>query len=310
MILILVVALVLAVFRLGSWAGLGTLVPFGFTAILARIRSGPGRPDYRPTLLIAVAGTLLIPFLVAIAINYAIWGYFLDRPRLDHRIAEAVRVETITHVETLSARDGKLTFLGTPVEDIESYLGRPHRPDGDYYELDGRILRALKERRALPTPWPAPSMSAERLLTAYRLLEDSGRLEDGAPGYDNARKLRGILVEATDRDGRRLLFAGVSGGEVSNDHYPYYEFLFADEPAGGPARLLSFQRFYYDVAGMEGIEWPAFFVILAYLLFIPTLVVQTIVAFILWRGRRRRARAADAAGCAASAEANEFDGRG
>lgn len=43
MIVILVVALVLAVFRLGSWDGLGAIVPFGFTAMLARIGSGPGR---------------------------------------------------------------------------------------------------------------------------------------------------------------------------------------------------------------------------------------------------------------------------
>lgn len=83
MIVILVVALVLAVFRLGSWAGLGAIVPFGFTAMLARIGSGPGRADYRPTLLIAAAGTLVIPFLVAIAINRATWGYFLERPGLD-----------------------------------------------------------------------------------------------------------------------------------------------------------------------------------------------------------------------------------
>lgn len=318
MTLILAVALVLAAFRLWSWAGLGALVPFGFTAILARIGSGPGRPDYRPTLGIAAAGTLLIPFVIAIAINYAIWGYFLDRPGLDRRIVEAVRVETITHVEMLPAHDGKLTFLGTPVEHVEPYIATDPKGN-DYHVLEGRILRALMESRVLdpagdgylldgqfypigkepgpqPAPELAPPMPAERLQTAYRLLEDSGRLEEGIPGYHDAKKLRGILIEAIGRDGRRLLFAGVSGGEVANDRYPYYEFLFADDPAGGPPRLLSFQRFYYDIAGMEGIEWPVFFVILAYLLFFPTILVQTIVAFVVWRVRRRKARAADADG--------------
>lgn len=50
--------------------------------------------------------------------------------------------------------------------------------------------------------------------------------------------------------------------------------------------------------------WPPYFVILAYLLFFPTILVQAIVAFVVWRGRRRRARAADAAGGSARSQAD------
>ena len=53
------------------------------------------------------------------------------------------------------------------------------------------------------------------------------------------------------QDGRPLLFLGVRGRQVSNDHYPYYEFLFATNSPGAPPTLLSSQRFYYDVAGIR-----------------------------------------------------------
>ena len=91
------------------------------------------------------------------------------------------------------------------------------------------------------------------------------------------------MVEAQGRDGRPLLFIGVRGGEVSNDHHPYYEFLFSNESSGGNLKLLSSQRFYYDVAGMEGMEWPVFLMVFAFLGLIPTLPVQ---GFLLRRSRR------------------------
>src|SRR5262249_60800422 len=99
-------------------------------------------------------------------------------------------------------------------------------------------------------------MPAEGLDGLYQILEATGRLEGGEPGYSDAKRLGGIAVEALGADGRPLLFVGVQGGEVSNDHHPYYEFLFTTDSPGAPSKLLSFQRFYYDVAGIEGLHWP------------------------------------------------------
>ena len=121
----------------------------------------------------------------------------------------------------------------------------------------------------------------------YQVLDETGRLEAGEAGYPDAKELSGIVVEALGRDGRPQLFVGVRGGEVSNDHHPYYEFLFAIDSPGGHPKLLSSQRFYYDVAGIEGVEWPAFLPFLAFSALIPTLLVQ---GFLLWRGRSRRMR--------------------
>lgn len=286
MMVVLVVAILLAVFRAGSYMGLAGLVPFGITAVLARPASD--LPEYRRALAVGAAGTLLLPFLIAIWINEGLWGYYVSRPALDRRIVEAGRIESVTLVATVPDSLGNPTFSGAPVADVGPFI-QVHPQEGDYYVLEGRILRALEDRRALPSE--AGTMPAERLASLYRVLDETGRIEAGEPGYGDARKLDGVVVEGVGRDGRPLIFVGVRGGEVSNDHHPYYEFLFARDSPDGRPRLLSFQRFYYDVAGIEGAEWPVFFPVLAFLSLIPTIPIQ---GFLVWRGRRRSARAGDA----------------
>ena len=225
-----------------------------------------------------------LPFLAAIWINHQMWGYYVARPALDRRIVEARQVETVTRVETISDPTGSRAFSGVPVGEVDSFI-QVHPQEGDYYILEGRVLRALKDRQALPAQ--ARGMPAGRLRGLYQVLDETGRLEEGEPGYVDAKNLSGMVVEALGRDGRPLVFVGVTGCEVSKDHYSYYEFLFTIESPGGQLKLLSTQRFYYDVAGEEGVEWPVFLPVLTTASLIPTLPIQ---GFLLWCGRRRRRR--------------------
>ncbi len=280
MVAVVLAAILLAVIRVRSFMGLVAFLPFGITALIARLGSSPS--VYRRALWVGVVGTVLLPFLVAIWINHEMWGYYVSRPAVDRRIVEARQIRTITRVETDSDARGNRTFSGAPIGEVESYI-QVHPEEGDYYVLEGRVLRDLKYRQVLPVK--AQEIPADRLGSLYQILNDTGQLEDGEPGYPDATQLSGVVVEALGRDGRPLLFVGVRGREVSNDHYPYYEFLFTSDSPGGPLKLLSSQRFYYDVAGMEGAEWPAFLPLLAFLGLIPTLPVQ---GFLLLRGGRRR----------------------
>ena len=260
MIAVVAVAVGLSVYRAFWFWGFVALTPFGIAALdspPARNRSVRGW-----VLVVGVLGTLVMPFLVAIAINHDLWGYYISRPPVDRRIIEARSIESITYVETAAGADGGLTFFGTPVR---------------YPEVMGeQVLRDLKAREALP-PNP-PIMPADRLGRLHRVLDESGRLEVGEPGYHGAKRLSGVAIEAKDREGRPIVFVGVRGREVSNDHYPYYEFLFATDSPTGRWKWLSFQRFYYDIAGIEGVEWPVFFLILAWMGLIPTLWLQGLVA--------------------------------
>ena len=101
-------------------------------------------------------------------------------------------------------------------------------------------------------------MPATRIAEVLATLDQTGRLE--------TKSIHGSILGLTGPAGEPLLFvyASASGpsGAVSNDHYPYHEFVFA-APAAGPPQLLAFQRFYYDVAGMEGWEWPVLFRVFA-----------------------------------------------
>jgi hypothetical protein len=61
--------------------------------------------------------------------------------------------------------------------------------------------------------------------------------------------------------------------------------LFATDSGGALPKLLSSQRFCYDVAGIEGVECPDFLPAFALFSLIPTPPLQ---GFLLWRARRHR----------------------
>jgi hypothetical protein len=56
-----------------------------------------------------------------------------------------------------------------------------------------------------------------------------------------------------------MVVAALWGGEVSNDHHPYYEVAFTSLPTGA-LHLLGMRQYWFDVAGLEGIaHWLAAF---------------------------------------------------
>jgi hypothetical protein len=281
MIAIVVVAAVLAVFRSFSYGGLVCLTPFCGTWLTSRFGKTPS--ERRIALVAGAIGTLLLPALAAFGLNYIIWGYFVRRPAVDRRIVEAQSIRSITRVETYIAPNGKMSFSGAPLGTVDEDI-RESPYDGDYYVLAGRVLRALKTGHRLPRS--PGQMSAERLAPLYTILDATGHLENGEPGYNDAKNLHGIVIEAQGDDGRPLVFVAVRGREVSNDHYPFYEFLFTSHTSGTSPRLLSAQRFYFDVAGIEGVEWPAFLVVFAIIGFIPALPAQAFVMAMVSRKQR------------------------
>ena len=242
----------------------------------------PRRKNPATILLAVIGGTLALAFLAAMAASKELWGYYLSRPSLDRRIVNARKVRSVTIVNTAPGRDERTLVPDTSFsirQRIE--YGRRY----DYYSLGERALIALKDANRLPAA--PPPMSADRLARLYGVLAGTGRLEAGEPGYDRAKDLRGIVIEAEAADGQPLVFVGVQGGEVSNDHYPYYEFLFSGPDSAGTWKLLSEQRFYFDVAGIEGLEWPMFFVAFSALGMVLSVPV-TLLLMAVWPSRSGR----------------------
>jgi hypothetical protein len=130
---------------------------------------------------------------------------------------------------------------------------------------------------------PEFSYSLAELPSLFPLISDTGMLVPGDEGYSNADKLRGVVIDARDGEGGRLVFLGVMGWRVSNDHYPYYEMLFKAPKDSGELTFIWGQRFFYDVAGIEGMEWYRIWLPLALGGILVGFTFFT-VALLAWRG--------------------------
>jgi len=128
-----------------------------------------------------------------------------------------------------------------------------------------------------------PTFTHELLDGLKQRLESTGLLSKSSPGYDSSLGLSGILIDGTDPEGRRLVCIGARGGQVSNDTYPYYEFAFRARSAATPEVLYQDgQLFFYDVAGMEGLEW--------YVIAVPAGVLLLVLGVAcMWLARAQRA---------------------
>lgn len=237
---------------------------------------------YLPELMIrrhhlqqALGISAVLGFLVGICVFKSYWGYLLFPPALPTKIFDFEKILSITPVSSQKKDDGRYSFT---IDDSKFCLwqiqsGIKESKDcrtihsRTQYHSSTRILWALSKRNKLPTT--TAYISLERLASLYSNLEATELLYQGEQGYNgqsvydpgygrkmlysDAKLLEGIIVEAEDREKQRYLFIAVNGKQVSNDHYPYYEFLFLLNGTSRP-QLLSVNRFFYDIAGLEDME--------------------------------------------------------
>lgn len=229
----------------------------------------------------------VLSFLAAIGVSKAYWGYFIRRPSVDRSIYQIEQVVSLTALRSEKQPDGSVRFVTHDGYSIADRLSvcRDHRSWVSYYCLEERILATLDDLGKLPPS--SQQMPSHELAALYSRLEATQLLHKGAPGYDRARELMGIALVAEGRGRQRYLIVGVTGGQVSNDHYPYYEFLFRLPEEGPGPILLSCRRFFYDVAGLEGMDglklWPVFFLLG---MMIVTLVVGVLSVISVVRDKR------------------------
>ena len=246
----------------------------------AHVRTGWRRPVV--TLLLVLGGIGVEAFVASISASRWYWGYWMSPPPLDARVAGARRVVSATHVYPVEAEGEAPARL--EMSSIDHDVGPSNEAELDReYPFRGRDLLALRKSGAMP-PQPA-SMPVARTETAYESLRGTGLLVAGEWG--GGTEVEATIFELEGATGEPLLFISGNGRQVSNDHYPYYEFLFSNVNPAKPV-LLSWRRFYYDVAGMEGLEWYVmlpFFGVLGVVIIIPMAVlVMAARRMREWRG--------------------------
>ena len=229
-------------------------------------------------------GIVGLAFLGSIGLSKWYWGYFFKRPGLLNAAKTITKVERVIPVKTASCDtpdqcefivDGSNTLdqsLNHTQQDpyyslIERILvhlqARGALPNSfrqdPYYSLSERILLHLQARRMLPNSF---SQDLDGIAALYAALMQTPIIADPDPGYFDAHQLQGIVLIGATVHGEQRVFVGAKGRQLSNDHYPYYEAVFKIEADGETVTYLNGQRFFFDVAGIEGFEWYAFWLVL------------------------------------------------
>jgi hypothetical protein len=199
-----------------------------------------------------------LAFLCAISISKAYWGYWFSPPGLLPGTDLISQVRTVVAFKTEVDATGKRVSVPDMDWSLASLVDRGKQYGDDAFS--DRVLVALDARKLLPAEF---STNATLVADLYQLVLTNAVLVKSSPGYDSSAQLAGLAVEATDEGGNRCLFLGFTGGQLSNDHYPYYELFLREDSAHQTWTLIRSQQYFYDAAGMEGFEWPVIWLLLS-----------------------------------------------
>ena len=197
----------------------------------------------------AVALSLIAGVLSGAVVSRAYWGYAFERPTVPRAVQSATRLRRVTPLSSLRTGADCTLELDRRYSVAERIGWARQDP---YYAHEGRLFEGLLLRGLCPVA--APDDARLQAGDLHRTLRAGGVLRDGEPGYGHATCVAGAAVEVEDEAGTASLVVGLHGHQVSNDHYPYYEATF--RRADGIWHLQGVQTYFYDVAGVEGFEWP------------------------------------------------------
>lgn len=226
-----------------------------------------------------VVVSLLLALTAAVIISKVYWGFVFTPPAMDSRIAGAKAVRSLSRTYYDRELD-RLTHY-------ENYAGPPPVPRKQdrayvrepYYRPRIRVLSSLERRGALSGP--VPPVNDERLSTILPLVRESGHIvpDHGRPHHLASSRMHADVLELVGPNDEPLLVVVLSGGTVSNDHLPHYEFVFDD--TNSFPHLLSVRQWYFDSAGLE---WMTFSrIALALSIALLTLSVPPTAIVLLYR---------------------------
>ena len=189
---------------------------------------------FQPVLVIPVV------FLLSTCVTSRLyWGYWFTPPAAGETVRQLSELTSFTSFWRSGGGSGRAA-LQRAAREVDYTSGEAP---------GGRVPAALVKRGLLPASEQPVEESILRAFTAA--LAERGELRQGNAHYRQATELHGHIAIGKDQDGRDLYIAALSGGEVSNDHRPYYEMVAT--PVGSDRVTINRLRFYWwDLAGVEG----------------------------------------------------------
>lgn len=214
-------------------------------------------------------GVVPLCFVGSLWGTYEYWGFVLERPGLLETAKTITKVEHLVPVETSSCDvPEECKFVLDTSQTIAAILNKSEQDPyyNPYYDsLDERLLHYLQTSGKLPSAFDQALPESHDW---YGLMMQSPIIATPTEGYTN-RYLRGTILIGRTASGQQQAFLSIRGGQVENDHYPFYEAIFTIDQQGRTVRYLEGQRFFYEVAGIEGTDGLPF----AMFLFVAMVII-------------------------------------
>lgn len=189
---------------------------------------------------VVIATAVGVFLLSACVTSRFYWGYWFTPPASDRTAGYLSDVTSFTSFWRSTALSGGQALYRAANQ--VTYVS------GD--SPAGRLPAALVKRGLLAASDQPIDASVLRVL--IEAMAERGLLRRGDPGYERATELEGHVVIGKDQSGKEIVVAALVGGEVSNDHRPYYEVV-AEQVSDGKVTIKRSRFYWWDLAGGEGL---------------------------------------------------------
>jgi hypothetical protein len=216
--------------------------------------------------------------ITAVIHNHNYWGYFIKRPPIFKEILQADKVITCGSISNTNSTEVSFSVV---ISDTTSTLDNLRGRKDPYYGLIDRPFMVFEDNAHINGHlYDFPKIYQDKTQKPMEAVLKNINNEIQQANYmfqgNNNWVLNGITTEFITTDSIKYLIAGLSGAEIQNDHYPFYEFLFVNE--NNNYKLIKKQKFFTDFAGEEGFEY----VNIATLFSLLLTVVGLLGGLIIW----------------------------
>ena len=222
--------------------------------------------------------------------NNEYWGYFLKRPIIFNEVTKAESILRASYVYAVDS-NGKKAFVIADSSKREYLL---MDDENGYYNSKSRIYLTLTgnaHRGANLYSFKKILLDSSMGFGSGKLTELSEKIHADSmipaiyKAYSSRKlALSGSLTEFETADKTKYIYVGLSGGELSNDHHPFYEFLFRS--SGNELILKNKQVFYTDFAGIEGVEMIYLIPFFSFVIVLFSLFIYMIISLIRYFQKR------------------------
>ncbi|UOG36802.1 hypothetical protein MAL08_11840 [Leptospira noguchii] len=190
------------------------------------------------------------------------WGYYLSRPSIPNSIKQVKQLES-----ELSLKPNIFPACNLKSKDRDWQLTSLKRFDYDTrrdrieYFLDDTSIHLSNHQDE--TNWrKALNKTSFRLniskgIKIHDFIQKNYTFDQREAEYNRVCFFSAVdIFEFIDFDENKIYYVGYSTHQLSNDHYAYYEFIIYESENG--YQIKQSNRFFYDIAGIEGLEFPYF----------------------------------------------------